>query len=358
MPSQIEGVLNQVQRESLEIIEFIFHIIQSDAEEAEKVIFLDEVQLQDKQKQFFLERLQDIAEGTQYIFKPDSVHLKEKCEHLLEQPNRFTELSRHITADFSDQHRGQMSAGVFVVSIVKYLSAQNEWKKLVFLVKMDKRPSFSYSYKEQNGKRIAIVEEIENSLNETKSAIQKSALIDVTDRFAWDVLAYDRTKKPGISDYFRGFLGVMERQQDSVLTKTAHSTVRKWANKLPADKLPPGEDVNTFAGRSLNYLNDHDLFNTDTYLDAVIRDEDETRKIELIQSLREALADVGVAGQQFRPRPDSLPKKDRKQIYQTAEGVMIIYEGDNDTAGITIEDIEGGNKKLIQIVTNRLVTKG
>lgn len=353
MPSPIEGVLNHAQRESLEIIEFIFHIIQPDAEETQMVVFLDEVRLQTKQKQFFLDRLRDIAEGTQYVFKADSIHLKEKCEQLVHQPNRFPELSRQITADFAERHKGQMAAGVFVVSIVKYLAAPNDWKNLVFLVKMDKRPSFSYSYKEHEGKRIAVVEEVENSLNETKAAIQKSALIDISDRFAWDVLAFDRTKRPNLSDYFRGFLGVMERQQDSVLTRTAHSTVRKWAKKLPADQLPPGEDANTFAGRSLNYLNDHDTFDTEGYLDAVIRDEDKSRKSELIQSLREELAEIGVAGQQFRPQPESLPKSSRKQIYQTAEGVTIIYEGDHETAGITVEDI-GGGRKLIKIQTNRL----
>ncbi|MDD2661565.1 MAG: nucleoid-associated protein [Methylococcales bacterium] len=356
MATPIEGVLNQAQKNSLEIVEFIFHIIQSDTKEVENVIFLDEVQLQKKQKKFFLDRLADIAEGTQYVFKSDSVHLKEKCEHLLEEPNRFIELSRQITADFAGRHQGQMSEGVFVVSLVKYLAAHNDWKKLIFLVKMDKGLSFSYSYKEVNGKRIAIVEENKNSLNENKVAIQKSALIDVTDKFAWDVLAFDRVKKPRIGDYFRGFLGVIERQQDSELTRTAHITVRKWAKKLPVDRLPPGEDVNTFVGRSLNYLNDHNLFNTDFFLDTVVRDEDENRKSELIHSLREALADAGVAGQQFKPQPNSLPKKIRKQIYETAEGVTLSYEGEREAAGITIEDL-GEGKKLIHILTNRLITK-
>jgi hypothetical protein len=140
------------------------------------------------------------------------------------------------------------------------------------------------------------------------------------------------------------------------LTKAAHSAVRKWANKLPAEQFPPGEDPNTFAGRSLNFLNDHDTFDTEAYLNAVIRDEDESRKSGLIRSLREELIEVGVAGQQFRPQPNSLPKAARKQIYQTAKGVTIIYEGDNETAGITVENI-GNGRKLIKIQTNRLDTK-
>ncbi|MBU2569914.1 MAG: hypothetical protein KJ725_07730 [Gammaproteobacteria bacterium] len=142
MPPSIEGVLSDTQRESLEIVNFIFHIIQPDAVGNQEVIFLDEVQLQSKQKTFFLDCFREIAEGTQFVFKTDSVNLKEKCVQLMEQSGRFTELSRHITSDFAERHKGPMSAGVFVVAIVKYLATSNDWKKLVFLVKMDKRPSF------------------------------------------------------------------------------------------------------------------------------------------------------------------------------------------------------------------------
>jgi len=49
----IEGVLSQGQRESLEIEDFIFHIIDPDADEDKRVIFLDEVNLHAKQREFF-----------------------------------------------------------------------------------------------------------------------------------------------------------------------------------------------------------------------------------------------------------------------------------------------------------------
>lgn len=356
MPPPLEGVLNQAHRDSLEVVDFIFHIIDPDAEEGQEVVYLDEVQLQARQKTFFLERLREAAEGTQYVFKPDAVLLMEKCQQVVAEPLRFVELSRQITENFSGHHDGQMSAGVFVVSTVKYLLSANNWQKLVFLIKMDKRPSFSYSYTVQNGKRVAVMSEIENALNETKAAIQKSALIDVSNIFAWDVLAFDRVKKPSIGDYFRGFLGATERQVDSVLTKTAHSTVRKWAKRLTAEQMPPGEDALGYTGRALNYLKDHDAFDTDAYLDAIVRDEDAQRKDALIALLREELANAGVAGQQFRPRPDSLPGKERKQIYQTEEGVTITFEGDKTVVGLSVQDL-GNNRKRISIETGNLVIK-
>ena len=356
MSQQLDSVLSQTHRESLEIVDFVFHIINPEAEEGQEVIYLDEVQLQPRQKAFFLERLREAAEGTQYIFKTDAVHLKEKCQQVVAEPQRFIELSRQITENFSGHHDGQMSAGVFVVSTVRYLVSANNWQKLVFLVKMDQRPSFSYSYTEKEGRRVAVMTEIENALNETKTAIQKSALIDVSGVFSWDVLAFDRVKKPSIGDYYRGFLGVIERQLDSVLTRTAHATVRKWARRLTAEQMPPGEDALGYVGRALNYLKDHDTFDTDAYLDAVVRDEDADRKETLVKALREELANSGVAGQQFRPRPDSLPGKDKKQTYQTAEGVTITFEGDKAVVGLSIQDI-GNNRTRITIETGKLIVK-
>lgn len=94
MPPPIESVLGQVQRDSLEIVDFIFHIIDPEVAEEDRVIFLDEVQLQEKQKHFFLDRLRDVAEGTQYVFKADAVHLKEKCEQLLAESDRFNGCGR------------------------------------------------------------------------------------------------------------------------------------------------------------------------------------------------------------------------------------------------------------------------
>lgn len=356
MAQQLEGGLTLEQRNSLEIEEFIFHIIDPEIESDEKVIFLDEVQLQQKQKTFFLDRLREISEGTQYIFKPDSVTLKEKCDQAIEQRDNFVLVSRQIATDFSGRHSGQMSAGIFIVSIVKYLKSANNWGFLTLLLKMDKQSSFSYSYREENGRRIAVVEEIENSLNENKAAIQKSALIDVSNHFAWQVLAFDRVKKPQLGDYFKAFLGVEERHQDSQLTRMAHVTVKRWAKKLSVEDIPENEDATTYAGRSLNYLSDHDVFSTPEFLDAVVRDEDPDRKSTLMASLNVELTEVGVSGQQFRPKPGSIPGKDRKQIYETIEGVTIVYEGDQTAAGIKVVDLGDGRKRLT-IETNGLRIK-
>lgn len=358
MSTPIEGVLTTAQRESLEITNFIFHIIDPEnIETDEGVIYLDSVELQEKQKTFFLDRLRDIAEGTQYIFKEDAVHLKEKCEELIQEDADFVRLSRHITADFSGRHEGQMSAGVFVIAVVRYLKSANAWGQLILLVKMDKGSSFSYSYRiDQNGQRIASMTEVENALSESRSAIQKSAVIDVEGIFAWDVLAHDRVTRPYLADYYKAFLGVTERQPDSQLTRAAHITVRKWAKNLGPDDMPEGQDSFDYIGRSINYLHDHDTFNTDEFLNTVVRDDRPENKARLIAMLRTELEQAGVAGQSFAPRPGSLPIRIRRQVYQTAEGVTIMFEGDKEAHGLQTDRLPDGRER-ITIETQRLTQK-
>lgn len=356
MPQPLESVLGQTQRDSLKIDNLIFHIIDPDIDDDNHVIYLDEVELQDKQKSFFLDRLRDIAEGTQYLFGENSVHLKEKCEQLLNETNNFNQISRQITSDFAGRHAEQMSAGVFVIAVVTFLASAHQERKLVLFVKMDKRPSFSYNYEVRNGRTIAIMKEVENALSETKAAVQKSAVIDVTQHFAWDVLAYDRVKKPLLSDYFKGFLGVINRHQDSELTRIAHATVKKWASRLPGESMPEGEDLFSFTGRALNYLQDHDQFDTDGFIDAVIKDTNSERKANLSSALKEELVQAGVAGQRFVPKSDSIPTRLRKQVYKTAEGVTISFEGDKDVVGLRIDPQPDGGK-IITITTNKLDIK-
>lgn len=349
MATLIESGLTQAQKDSLDLVQFIFHIIDPDAtDEMERVVYLDEVMLQEKQKEFFLDRLRDIAEGTQYVFKEDAVFLREKSAALLNDPEQFNQISRQLTEDFASRHDGQMAAGVFVVAIVSYLVSAGRPSQLLLMVKMDKRPTFSYTHNTVDGKRIARMTDIPNALNETKQAIQKSAVVDVSDNFAWDVLAYDRVQKH-LSTYFRGFLGVIERQVDSALTRDTFAIVKKWANSLSPEAIPENEDALGYRGRALNYLRDHDEFDTDEFINAVVRDEDAERKSILSAQLREALVEKGIAGQRFTPRPESLQRKERKQIYQTDEGVTIVFEGAKEAAGLSIES--GPDGTVISIRT-------
>ncbi len=356
MPAPIESTLDTNQRKSLEILDFIFHIIELEDGKDEKMEFLDEVTLHEKQKAFFLERLREVLEGTQYVFLPDAVFLKDKCAQLATQPSEFNALSRQIAGEFARAHGNQMSEGIVVVSVVRFLASANNWKRLLLLIKLDKTASFSYSREVVNGKQIAVMDEISNALAESKKAVQKSAVVDAEGYFAWSVLAYDRNTKPRLTDYFKAFLGVTERHPDSELTRMTDKAVKKWARALSKDDLPTNEDAARYIGRSMNYLKDRDTFDSESFIDAVVRDEDPQRKQALAEKLRLALATAGIAGQQFTPQPGSLTSRERKQQYVTEEGVTITFEGSKEAVNLRTERAEDGDQ-VVTIKTKKLTLK-
>ena len=343
---QLEGGLKQDHLNSLEIEKFIFHIVNPDAsKEEDQVIYMDEVELQPNQRNFFLDRLKEIAEGTQYIFRQDIPNIKNSCEGLETDFNAF---SRSITARFSLQHSGRMSGGLFVVCVVKYLASVNNYKKLIFLVKMDNQPSITYEYKEVDGKKIATVTDIKNALNESKKAVQKSALIDIGNVFLWDVLAFDRVYKPTLADFFRKFLGVTERNTNTQLTQVAFQTAKEWAKAIPQDELPEGEDAATYTQRALNFLCDNDVFDTESFINTIVKDEtNPARKIAFSNALKEKLNEKGIAGQSFIPQPSSIKPKDRKHTYVTVEGITITFEGSHEAVGLDIKKTNNGTRIII-----------
>lgn len=356
MAQAIESTLTAVQKDSLEITDFIFHIILPITDGPTQVQYSDEVHLAEKQKKFFLKILQETLTGTQYIFQQEEAFLKTKCLEVIKDKSKFNAISRALTKDFAGRHTGQMSAGIFIFAVAKYLAKAGVWKNLVLLLKMDQNEIFSYRRIKKDERWIVVVDEVNNPLSDRKDSIQKSAVIDVEGNYSWNVLAVDRGKKVGLADFFEAFLGVIAREDASELTRRALSSVRQWANKLPKESFPPNEDANTFTGRALNYLKDNADFDSDKFIETVVRDIDEDRREKLKTQLREKLTETGIYGQKFVPKPDSLPKRDRISRYITAEGVTIEFEGDVATAGIKMTDLPDGRTE-VKIITSKVIIK-
>ncbi len=346
MAQAIESTLTEEQKNSLQIKEFVFHIIDPNISEEDHILPIDEVQLHEKQKIFFLDRLKEILTGTQYIFKADAGLLKQKCIELTAYPKKINEISRTLASDFTGRHKGSMSIGIFVVAQVQFLAKANTWKKLILLLKMDQSESFSYKRVEINGKFVAVLNENENSLSRDKNSIQKSAVIDADNYFAWDVLAYDRVQKPRLGDYFKAFLGVQERLQEAVLTRTALSTVKQWVKSIPQEDLPEGEDSASFSGRAFDYLKNNINFDSDSFIETVVRDENKDRRDKLKDQLKAKLTETGVYGQTFVPKPESLKRKETLSKMITKEGVSVIFQGSREAVGIDVVKLKNGKTRI------------
>lgn len=336
MPRQ--SVLTEEQKNSISIESFIFHIIVPTIKgEEREPKYLSEVILTQDQQLFFRDRLIQASSGTQYIiFNKEESEVVRWCNQMIQNENNgFVQASRRMAYSFQSHHSGNTSDGVFIISTVK---VQNNID-LVFLIKMDHLKVLSYNLDESGTK--AIMQDIQNSFVEDKKALQKVAIVDIGNNFLWDVLAYDKTE----SDYFKRFLGIAERENNAALTRKTVSSVFVWA-KQNQSVLP--EDYSTYKSRAIQYLEAFETFDTERFINHVIRADGEIGD-ELSSSLKSSLENDGIAGQTFHPRPNSIQNKVRKNTLLTDEGVKIEWSGSATANGI-IRGTEPDHEGLYQII--------
>jgi hypothetical protein len=337
-----ESVLSDKEKDSFEIEKFIFHIIIQDGLTP---IYLDEVNLEPDQIEFFKKRFIDISEGVQHVFSDRAnSNFVSNCTEMLSDPDaNFINMSKKISYSFKQEHNKNTTDGVFITSIVKVEGT----RRLIFLLKLDNRKV--YQYKLTGNK--ALLEEIKQTFVEDKKAIQKSALIDISDHYSWDVLAMERNpgSKTAIRDYFSKFLTVVEKETPSKLTLLALSAVKNWAITNKSD-LDPDQDVSSYKSRAVGYLMGTGTYKTKNYLDAVIIDDDLERKDRLTKSLKAYFDEVGLSGQSFTPNKNSVSQSARKNVRKTAEDVKIEWVGDPAESNITIPSERNKNDDLYHII--------
>ena len=336
-----ESVLTAAEKAGIKIRHFIFHILVAGDE---KPTQLAEVVLTDDQRQFFCERLAQAAEGTQFVFSDRAASTPQRCERILTSPdNTFAAESIGLAQDFLNHHRKNMSDGIFIAALVD-IHRGEEKIPLISLIKMDHMRVLEYQTEETAAGLIAKLHEVVNTFVEDKKALQKIALLDHGQHYQWDVLAQDRSATPGMTDYFRKFLSVTEREDDSYWTKEAVSAVTAWAFDHE-DTLP--EDTSGYKHRAITYMETHAAFETDIFIGMVLSEINTELREKLYGSLKEHLAQRGVAGQSFSPKPGSIAKNVHRNKRVTIEGVTVEWDGNADAAGVSFEELEGGRRRII-----------
>lgn len=337
-----ESVLSQEEKDSFEIEKFIFHII---IQEEINPLYLDAIELTPQQVNFFKERFIDVSEGIQHLFQDKkNSGFYDDCLSILADPDKnFIEVSKKITASFKGHHNKNTNDGVFITSLVKVEGT----RYLIFFLKLDHRKVYEYTVE----KKKALLHEITKTFVEDKKAIQKSALVDVSDHYGWDVLATDRTAtgRTALRKFFSDFLSVIEKETPSKLTEKAAGSVRLWAiaNK-PA--LDPKQEISAYKKRAIDYLSSTARFKTKDFINAVIQDENDARKEKLLKSFKDYCDEIGLSGQSFVPNKNSIDRKTRRNIRRTAEGVKIEWEGDAIENNIDIPPKANKNDGLFHIV--------
>lgn len=341
-----ESVLTLEEKQSIQIEKFIFHII---IQEEDSPHYLDEVVITDEQKSFFRERLIAVSQGNQLLFNDKennaTYNLAKKIIENVE--DNFLDASKELTASFKSRHNKNTSDGVFITALV---SIQNT-RKLVFLVKLDHKKVYEYKLKGTT----ALLSEIKNTFIEDKSAVQKVALIDTSDYFLWDALAYDRAKPGDLTEYFKQFLGVRFRDTPSVWTVAAIRHANSWAT-INRSIIDPSQEPSKYKSRAIQYLLSTDLFDSNNYIDNVIFDEDENRRQILKDSFSTFITEKGLTGQSFKPNKNSMTRAVKKNTVLTREGVKIEWDGAADESNIRVPNEKNPQDGLyhITILTDQI----
>lgn len=308
---------------------------------------------------FFEERLRAASRGTQFKFSGEHRPTYELCRRLIEETVDFVPISKELAAAFSSHHRGrQMAAGVIIIALAEVATPQGPLP-LVFILKLDHRPVLTYSLTKGSGDVRAQIAHVLDALVEDKAAVQRSALIDVSEHFLWDVLAAERNEgaAPELRQFFKAFLSVEPREDASVLTRRAVSVVSTWARSLSSDDMPEGEVPAEYRGRAVQFMLDHAEFDSDAFIDMVVRDQDHERRERIKTALREQLRESGIEGQVFQTRPQSVPAAERRTKMVTDAGVQIIFEGDRATHRVEVlDDPEHGPAAKMIIIRARTLT--
>ncbi len=338
-----ESVLTESDKDTIEIVKFIFHII---IEKEQKPIYLKEVNLNLEQRKFFKDRLIAVAQGIRHIF-PDKANSStyNYCKDIVDDNSHFLRLSKKITASFKEHHKGNTADGVFVVSLVKIRNNP----AFIFLLKIDNR--LVYQYKINNDR--ATLRKITDTFVEDTKAIQKMALISLSDTYAWEALAFERNSV-SIKKYFRDFLGVVEKDDIYELTTKSLRASTSWANQN-RNLLNETDVASNYKQRAINYLTSHTTFDSDEFINSVIFDENEERKTRAIASFKEFLQLLGIYGQTYRISQKALTKGNVKHTTITAEGLTLTWTGDPARVNLTLPKDRGEDGMYhIVIKTNNI----
>lgn len=362
----INSSVSEAAKNSVAIESFIFHIIESGEEEP---LYNDQVVLDTPQKEFFEERIREACDGTQFVFRNPEVEIKEDCSALVEgSEGSLVRYSRRLTSRFLIAHNNSMNNGVFIVSVFSMAIGESR-KKFVCLMKVDYSTVYEQRRALRNGKQVVSLTRVINSLADSPKALQKWAVIDSGDTYSWDVTALQRHKSAAdkdtdsaISKYFKKFIESEIKRNASALTKETVSQCRDWARTLinRPDEMP----LSGYKARAISYFDANPNFETEPFIEHVIgryvhEDMEEQRQREM-QELREVhkedlrarLEEVGIAGQVFESRPNSIAPTSKKNTIKTMSGLTVEYSGERKDHNLNV--VRVGNEYVITIKTTSL----
>lgn len=170
---------------------------------------------------FFIERIRAANSGAPYLFS-DASSTRERLSRILDNPRLFQEESERLAEDFQRQHGGTAAPGAVLLFLL------NAGGQQVFaILKYDDEKVLTYEVQEGRGGRKRVnLESLDRTFVQNRDALQKSALIRLTDE-GGELTVLDRRNQQKVARYFENFLDAFRQHEDADLTQKLVEVTRE-----------------------------------------------------------------------------------------------------------------------------------
>lgn len=311
-------LLTEAERAGLRVEDFIFHVVHHGG--VEPVLF-DSTPIGDFEP-FFVGRVVETLRGNRFVFDDASPSLL-SLRGIDADPAVFVETSKELARRFHNPDL-RFRRGILIVTALRTGD-----RRLYSLIKYDHEKMVAFDVVDAG----AALRDVVNGLTESRKAIQKSALIELS-LDGGELVVVDRSQPTGITEFFRDFLGARRKHGEAEMTAAVVQilvrTVQDHADDLPTEisvRVKPL--VAQIAAQRPDF--EPDRFFGDFF---------GAHGTEAVRaSFDDHLARVGYDGESFTFDPDKLPAEGRRR-YRTKEGISIVVpaqaSGTFDTE--TLED--------------------
>lgn len=315
---------------NIDIEQFIFHVVHHGEDEP---ILMEHTPI-DGFENFFKLRIREILNGNRFNFLDGSTYL-DSISEIDQNPEQFVEVSQHLAQTFHSHQSGNIKPGVMIL-----LKADVDGAKKYILIKYDHEEVITY----RTENRRAILEEISNTFSKNKSALQKSAVVDLNDNIVTAVVT-DKSDAANITNFFKGFLGIKRFYDRGTLTQKLNNCFIDTMKEHRAG-LPP-----EFTSQASIIFYDH-VQRSNSF-----KDEETIRELfgphytdEIGRTFKRKLKSADILGEEFDF--DKRIRKPKRKKFRTQEGVVIQYD---TIAEETVNIQTVGDETTITITTRKLI---
>lgn len=204
------GLLEQDELDALSLGRLIFHVVGPDDAD---LILMDEVDISGLSN-FFLARIRETNVGNRFDFLGSEQGVRPSLAAISKDPSNFVAITKGMAEQFQNQHKVVASKrGAFIIAELK-----GGVSPVFALIKFDDLNVLRFSQQSKAGGGIrAVVTEIDNTFQDDRRAMQKSALV-VLAQDGGSVAVFDRVDRANVTKYFRAFLGVKRRWEANEAT--------------------------------------------------------------------------------------------------------------------------------------------